>query len=702
MIRGDGTGYTIESSISLIRDRAGEPVGFRGISRDVTRRVEAEKKLQQAKEVAETASRTKSEFLANMSHEIRTPMNGIIGMTELALDTQLSSEQREYLNLVKTSADALLSVINDILDFSKIEAGKLELDPVHFNLRDQVEETMKTLALRAHEKGLELACHILPEVPDGLLGDGGRLRQILINLVGNAIKFTSRGEVVVHVAVEAVDPSSVRLSFKVTDTGIGIAPEKQAVIFDAFSQADGSTTRRYGGTGLGLTISSKLVEMMGGQIAVESQVDVGSVFHFTLPFAIDPGTDAPAPSLREVNWHNLPVLVVDDNATNRYILEEMLSNWHMAPTAVTGAKEALVNLARAQERAEPFPLVLLDAQMPEIDGFSLAEAINRNPEFDGATIMMLSSAGQSGDAARCRELGIAAYLTKPVKQSDLFNAILGALGAPTTSLDQIRKAPAIKRQQQNNRHSILLAEDHAVNQQLAIRLLEKEGYQVVVAGNGQQAIAAYERQPFDLILMDIQMPEMNGYEATAAIREKEKVTGTHIPIIAMTAHAMKGDRERCLEAGMDGYISKPIKPKDLFETMKEFIITGNRFETSPAVKEAASDLLDREVAMTIVDGDVYLLAELVTLFLEECPSMEARIRETIALRDEQGLERAAHTLKGAISNFGANSVYAAAQTLELIGREKRLAEAEAAYRVLITELERVKPALSELCEPAMC
>jgi CheY-like chemotaxis protein len=476
--------------------------------------------------------------------------------------------------MVKVSADSLLTLINDILDFSKIEAGKLEIDATDFNLGDTVGDTMKALSVRAHQKGLEIAYHFHPDVPYALVGDPGRLRQIIVNLVGNAIKFSEKGEVLLSVQTDLTTIDDIQLHFTISDTGIGIPAEKQATIFDAFTQADGSMSRTYGGTGLGLTISSRLVTLMHGRIWVESELGKGSQFHFTAHFRLQKVLAGSVVPRDPATLHDMRVLVVDDNRTNRQILLRMLANWHTLPLAVESGSKAVSTLSEAQGLGRNFPLILLDAQMPEMDGFALAECIKRNPQWGSATIMMLSSAPQRGDAKRCREIGVAAYLTKPVGQAELLDAILTALGTKPVKEAMPALVTRHSLRETGNQLRILLAEDNPINQVLAVRLLEKRGHSVTVAGNGKEALAALEKRSFDLVFMDVQMPEMDGFEATAAIRQKEKTSANHQPIIAMTAHAMVGDKERCLEAGMDDYITKPIRPQELTELLTRYSFTA--------------------------------------------------------------------------------------------------------------------------------
>ena len=569
--------FLLTTKVPLLNNH-GEVTGIAGVGRDITARLKADREMQRAREAAEAASRAKSEFLANMSHEIRTPLNGVMGMTDLALDTDLTAEQREYLETVKMSSDSLLTVINDILDFSKIEAGKIDLEAVDFNLRDCLETTLKTLALRADQKGLELLCEIEPEVPDFVQGDSGRLRQVLANLVGNALKFTHKGEISVQVQLETKDGENRVVRFTVSDTGIGIPVEKQRLIFDPFTQADTSTTRKYGGTGLGLTISSRLVKMMGGKIWVASEVGCGSQFHFTVRFKHSGGKAsiatiaASAPGI----LRGIKVLIADDNITNRRILEAMMKRWEMRSKSVESGEAAIAELSAALDAAEPYALILTDMHMPGMDGFTLVERIRETPGLTTATIMMLTSAGVSGDAERCRGLGVSAYLLKPIRQSELREAITRVVGAR----EQQQMIPLVTRfalhgpQASSAALRILVAEDNLVNQRLATRLLEKRGHRVVIAATGLEALAALEKESYDLVLMDIQMPEMNGMEATARIREKEKLTGAHQPVVALTAHAMKGDQELCLASGMDGYLSKPIRPQELDQLLEQYAGKG--------------------------------------------------------------------------------------------------------------------------------
>jgi PAS domain S-box-containing protein len=696
--RKDGSLIDVESITAPLNVKGQMAGGLLILYRDVTERQRAEEALLRAKDAAEAASRAKSDFLANMSHEIRTPMNGIIGMTELALDTDLSTEQREYLTLVKTSADSLLSLINDILDFSKIEAGKLDIDVAEFCFVQSIGETLKALGYRAHQKGLELAWRVSPNLPTHLTGDMGRLRQVIVNLVGNALKFTERGEVVVEAEKEAEDANGLLIHFQVRDTGIGIPLEKQALIFEAFTQADTSTTRQYGGTGLGLAITERLIKLMGGRIWVESAPGAGSTFHFTVRFGFASATaDTDRPGDPQI-LQNCPVLIVDDNRTNRIILLEMLTAWGMRPEAVESATAGLDVLERHTREKRDVGLIVTDMQMPGIDGLDFAEKVRAEAAHSRVPIILLSSSTQPHETQRCRALGHSAYLSKPVQPSELFDAILELMSKGSQSERPIReetKPPIVAA----SSLKILLAEDNPVNRRLAKTLLEKHGHTVVIAENGREALDVLDREKVDLVIMDVQMPLMDGLEATRTLRAREQSTGAHLHIIALTAHAMKGDRERCLEAGADDYLTKPIRTSDLLAALDRarspVVATTPKPEPSmnPSPKD---DILDLAAALERVEGDRALLEELALLFLEEVANNLKGIHESFRAADALTLERLAHTVKGASSNIGATRVSQAALALEQLGRSRDLSAAQPKIAALEAEIEKLRPLLDQL------
>jgi PAS domain S-box-containing protein len=655
---------------------------------DITRQKQTEQELKAAKEAADAASRAKSQFLANMSHEVRTPMNAIIGITELLLGTPLTPKQAEYLRMMLQSAESLMGIINDVLDFSKVESGRVDLEQLPLSLRETLGDAIKSLALKAHAKGLELALDVAPDVPDWVVGDAGRLRQVILNLVGNAIKFTHQGEVVVTVRQTDRQADRASLAVCVSDTGIGIPPDKLERVFEAFEQADASTTRNYGGTGLGLAIVRRLVQLMGGRVWAESTPGEGSRFHFTLtlPLAQPP----PAPPPRRPMLPGTRVLVVDDNATNRRIVAETLDGWELSVALCASAAEAVEQLRQAFRSGRPFDLLISDVNMPQTDGFTLLEQVRRDPTLADIPAILLTSGERPEDAQHCQQLGVAQRLMKPVKQSELLDAIQQALG-----LAEAAEAPSDGAPATMPSLKVLLAEDSLVNQRLMVGLLERLGHTVVLATSGVEAVERALAEPVDLILMDVQMPEMDGLEATRRIRQAEQEQQRQrVPIIAMTAHALKGDRERCLEAGMDEYVAKPVRQWQLIQAMQKAL--GWKLEAAAPPREVHTGpegILDWDAALAVCGGDRHLLRDIAEAFLEEHPRRIEEIRRAIDTQDWELLHRAAHTIKGSMRYFGAAAALDRAFGLEQLAASRSLEGAEEIFGLLQQELAKLVPHL---------
>jgi two-component system, sensor histidine kinase and response regulator len=699
LINKYGSKRFVETSVSLIVDSQDEPVGFRGILRDVTERRRADA-LRQEKVAAEVANKSKSEFLANMSHEIRTPLNAIIGLVELMMETELSREQREDLDVVVSAAHALLSLINDILDFSKIEAGKLELENTEFNIRASLGDSLKILATKAHEKQLELAYQIAPDVPLCMSGDPVRFRQVVINLVGNAIKFTDAGEVVVDVSCRDCKGEAVELQISVRDTGIGISKSQQSQIFNAFQQADGSTTRRFGGTGLGLAVSAQLVGLMGGKIWVESDMGKGSTFQFTSRFGRQDGSNEPAchQVVPDVLLQGRRVLIVDDNATCLRIVSEIFESWGMSSTTAMSTVDARTAL----DGSVPFDLVLIDAEIPGDDSLLLLRWIRDQPAISCPRMLMLTRS-RLRLQINMERMGVRSTVTKPIRPSDLLSAVLITLGikqpmGAANSTDESGVSTTVARPLE-----ILVAEDTPFNQKFIVRLLDRWNHHATVVENGALAVEAVEKNNYDIVLMDVQMPEMDGFEATTTIRSRERSSGRRpIPIIAMTAHAMKGDRERCLEAGMDDYVPKPISAEQLSSAISALVQTEatapDRMAAAEPPPPSTETPFDRDKLLAAFDHDWEFFKEAVDMFLEDYPPMLSAIEKALDEEDAEALKRQAHALKGMIGNFQAKTAARHALTLETMGRDGQADSGKDSLALLKNELQRLRTDLVRLTE----
>jgi len=713
-VRKDGSHVPAKLAVTPLHDADSEVAGFLAVSKDMTERKGYEKQLIRAREAAEDASRAKSEFLANISHEIRTPLNAILGMTELALGTALTADQREYVTAVQDAGRTLLSLMNDVLDFSRIEARKLELYTINFPLRETLADVLRTFGLRAYQKGLELILQTGPDVPEMVSADVVRLRQILTNLVGNAIKFTERGEITLRAFVDLVRQDHTLIHFAVADSGIGVPPEKLAFLFDPFTQADSSTHRKFGGTGLGLAISKELVEVMGGQMWVESTPGRGSTFHFTLPVR-GRRSPVPVPAAHD-KFAGLSALIADDNRTQRETLAELLARRGIKTESAPGGRAAVAAFESAAKQGRPHPLLLLDAQMPDLDGFAVVErlrALLLPPKAARCAIVLLTVPGMTDTEPRRTALGIPAAVSKPIRESALFDAIEHALqsAAGGAAAHRVAHLPAAAPAHAPGHRSlhILLIEDNAVNQVVTRRLLEREGHTVVVADNGLRGLEALSRESFDAILMDVQMPDMDGIETTRAIRSREPAAGgRRTPIVAFTAHAMKEDRERCMAAGMDAYLAKPVETSEMLEALENVaglsrpssIPSSAPATPAPAASDATAAVLSSDdnpqlaALRRIVGGDEKLLREVVRVFLEDGPAKLSALAVALAAQDAGALALAAHGLKGSAAALGARPAMDAAAHLEALARARNLAEADIAAAQVKEEITAARDSLA--------